>query len=278
MTMGAKIPFLKMSGAGNDFIVIDNRAGLVPEPAGALAARLCARRDAIGADGLLLLEKSGRADFRMRYYNADGSEADMCGNGARCISRFALLCGAAKQEMRFENLAGDFKSLVDQAGQVALDMTAPHSEALNLRIEQDGLDLLGHSLNTGVPHLVLEWPGLSAAPVVALGRKLRHHAAFAPKGTNVNFVEVTGPQSLKIRTYERGVEDETLACGTGSVAAAILMARAGRVKAPVTLTTLSGGQLEVRFTLQGGQAVDVQLIGDARVRFAGEFDPAEFGC
>jgi len=257
--MALKIPFLKMSGAGNDFIVIDNRAGIVPEPASALAARLCARRDAIGADGMLLLERSGRVDFRMRYFNADGSEAEMCGNGARCISRFALLCGAAK------------------AGWVALDMPAPHSEALSLRIEQDGLDLLGHSLNTGVPHLVLEWPGLSAAPVVSLGRKLRHHAAFAPKGTNVNFVEVTGPQSLDIRTYERGVEDETLACGTGSVAAAILMARAGRVKGPVTLTTASGSKLEVRFSLAGGQALSVQLIGDARVRFAGEFEPFEFG-
>jgi diaminopimelate epimerase len=275
--MALKIPFLKMSGAGNDFIVIDNRAGIVPEPASALAARLCARRDAIGADGMLLLERSGRVDFRMRYFNADGSEAEMCGNGARCISRFALLCGAAKAEMRFENMAGDFKSVVDQAGWVALDMPAPHSEALSLRIEQDGLDLLGHSLNTGVPHLVLEWPGLSAAPVVSLGRKLRHHAAFAPKGTNVNFVEVTGPQSLDIRTYERGVEDETLACGTGSVAAAILMARAGRVKGPVTLTTASGSKLEVRFSLAGGQALSVQLIGDARVRFAGEFEPSEFG-
>jgi diaminopimelate epimerase len=113
--------------------------------------------------------------------------------------------------------------------------------------------------------------------VVSLGRKLRHHAAFAPKGTNVNFVEVTGPQSLDIRTYERGVEDETLACGTGSVAAAILMARAGRVKGPVTLTTASGSKLEVRFSLAGGQALSVQLIGDARVRFAGEFEPSEFG-
>jgi diaminopimelate epimerase len=227
---------------------------------------------------MLLLEKSGRADFRMRYFNADGSEADMCGNGARCISRFAFLKGVAKAEMRFENRAGDFRSLVDQAGGVSLDMTPPHDEALNLRLEQDDLDLLAHRLNTGVPHLVLEWPGLSAAPVVALGRKLRQHADFAPQGTNVNFVEVTGPQSLRIRTYERGVEDETLACGTGCVAAAILMTRLGRVKAPVTLTTASGGRLEVRFRLEaGGQARDVQLIGDARVRFAGEFELSEFG-
>ncbi len=181
--MGTKIPFLKMSGAGNDFIVIDNRAGLVPEPASALAARLCVRRDAIGADGLLLLERSGRLDFRMRYFNADGSEAEMCGNGARCISRFALLSGAAKAEMRFENMAGDFRSVVDASGGVVLDMTDPHGEALNLRLELDGLDLLAHRLNTGVPHLVLEWPGLDAAPVVALGRKLRHLAAFAPQGT-----------------------------------------------------------------------------------------------
>jgi diaminopimelate epimerase len=274
--MSIKIPFLKMSGAGNDFVVIDNRLGVIPEPANALAAALCPRKNAVGADGMLLLEKSSRKDFRMRYFNADGSEAEMCGNGARCISRFAFLVGAAGQAMEFENMAGDFKAGVDSKGSVALDMTLPHSEALNLSLEQDAQAYAGHFLNTGVPHLVLEWPGLDRAPVLELGRKLRHHPHFAPKGANVNFVEVTGPSSLSIRTYERGVEDETLACGTGSVAAAIVMHRLGRVKAPVSLKTASGVLLGVAFSMNQAQAEGVQLSGDARILYEGSFDLKSF--
>jgi diaminopimelate epimerase len=213
----------------------------------------------------------------MRYFNTDGSEADMCGNGARCISRFALLMGAAGAEMEFENMAGDFRSGVDAAGNVRLVMTEPHSEALNLSLVQDGRTHTGHSLNTGVPHLVLEWPGLDEAPVFELGRKLRNHPAFAPKGTNVNFVERTGPSSLKVRTYERGVEDETLACGTGSVASAILMARLGKVQAPVTVLTRSGVALTIHFKLENGTAREVVLEGDARVLYEGDLDLAAFG-
>ena len=275
--MAEKIRFLKMSGAGNDFVVIDNRAGIVPEPATTFAARVCARQAAIGADGLLLLEKSPRKDFRMRYFNTDGSEAEMCANGARCIARFAVLVGAVGRSMDFENLAGDFHAGLTEDSRVRLDMTEPHSMRLDVEVEAQGRKLKVHSLNTGVPHIVVPWEDLNDAPVRDLGRALRHHEAFAPKGTNVNFVRVTGPKAIQVRTYERGVEDETLACGTGSVASAILMARLGRVQSPVAVTVRSGSVLTVHFELDGDSARQVALEGPAVVLFEGELDLAAFG-
>jgi diaminopimelate epimerase len=274
---GRTIHFLKMSGAGNDFVVIDNREGLVPEPATQFAARVCARQAAVSADGLLLLERSPRQDFRMRYFNTDGSEAEMCGNGGRCIARFAALVGAAGPEMQFENLAGDFHAALSADGRVRLDMTEPHSERLRLKVATSLGQLEVHSLNTGVPHIVLPWDALAAAPVRELGRELRYHAAFAPKGTNVNFVRVTGPRALEVRTYERGVEDETLACGTGCVASAILMSRLGHVSAPVAVTVKSGSLLGVSFTLAGEQAQRVVLEGEAVVLFEADLRLEAFG-
>jgi diaminopimelate epimerase len=271
------IRFLKMSGAGNDFVVIDNRALVVPEPATEFAARVCARQAAVGADGLLLLERSPRKDFRMRYFNTDGSEAEMCGNGGRCIARFATLVGAAGTEMDFENLAGDFHAAVTGEGRVRLDMTEPHSERLALLVDTGRGSVEVHGLDTGVPHLVVPWDDLEQAPVRELGRELRQHPAFAPKGTNVNFVRVTGPSAIAVRTYERGVEDETLACGTGSVASAILMARLGRVTPPVRVTVRSGSQLGVHFTLTGGRATGVALEGEAVVLFEGDLRLEAFG-
>jgi diaminopimelate epimerase len=272
-----KIRFLKMSGAGNDFVVIDNRAGIVPEPATTFAARACARQAAIGADGLLLLEKSPRKDFRMRYFNTDGSEAEMCANGARCIARFAVLVGAVGRSMDFENLTGDFHAALTEHNRVRLDMTEPHSMRLDVEVEAQGRRLKVHSLNTGVPHIVVPWEDLNDAPVRDLGRALRNHEAFAPKGTNVNFVRVIGPQAIQVRTYERGVEDETLACGTGSVASAILMARLGRVQSPVAVTVRSGAVLAVQFELDGDSVRHVALEGPAVVLFEGELDLAAFG-
>jgi diaminopimelate epimerase len=274
---GRTIPFLKMSGAGNDFVVIDNRAGVVPEPATRFAARVCARQAAVSADGLLLLERSARKDFRMRYFNTDGSEAEMCGNGGRCIARFATLVGAAGPDMQFENLAGDFHAALTGDGRVRLDMTEPHSERLGLRVETSRGPLDVHSLNTGVPHVVLPWDDLESAPVRELGRELRNHAAFAPQGTNVNFVRATGPSAITVRTYERGVEDETLACGTGSVASAILMARLGRVTPPVAVSVRSGSILEVHFAITGEQATGVALEGGAVVLFEGDLLLEAFG-
>ncbi len=275
--MDRAIHFLKMSGAGNDFVVIDNRGRVVPEPATAFAARVCARQAAVSADGLLLLEKSERKDFRMRYFNTDGSEAEMCGNGGRCIARFASLVGAAGATMEFENLAGDFRAALIEDGRVRLDMTEPHSLRLGFEVETSRGRLTVHSLNTGVPHILVPWEDLDQAPVRELGRELRFHAAFAPQGTNVNFVRATGPSAIQVRTYERGVEDETLACGTGSVASAILMTLIGRVTPPVSVRVRSGSTLRVPFQLDGQQAREVALEGEAVVLFEGDLSLSAFG-
>ena len=160
---------------------------------------------------------------------------------------------------------------------VRLEMTEPHSERLAQRLETSHGVLEVHSLNTGVPHVVVPWDDLAAAPVLELGRELRQHAAFAPKGTNVNFVRVTGPGAIAVRTYERGVEDETLACGTGSVASAILMARLGRVVPPVAVSVRSGSILAVHFTLTGERAKGVALEGEAVVLFEGDLRLGAFG-
>jgi diaminopimelate epimerase len=271
------IPFVKMSGAGNDFVVIDNRAAVVPEPASGLAAKVCARQAAVGADGMLLLEKSPRKAFRMRYFNADGSEAEMCGNGARCIARFASLVGAAGQDMEFENMAGDFRASLQPGGSVRLEMTEPHSMQLNRSVTVDGKAYTVHTLNTGVPHALVEWKGLDSAPVFELGRKLRYHPDFGPKGTNVNFGEALGKDQMAVRTYERGVEDETLACGTGSVASAILMAALGKVSSPVSVQVKSGAWLTIHFNLAGQKAGQVVLEGPAVVLYEGKLNLEAFG-
>ena len=270
----SKLKFYKMSGAGNDFVVLDNRKGEVSAsmPLQQFAARICDRHRSVGGDGLLLVEPSTRKDFRMRYYNADGSEADMCGNGARCIARFASVIGAAGEKMTFENLAGDFSAEILKDGQVIVQMSKPHSMQLNQQLEVDGQFLVGHSLNTGVPHLVVPVRGIDEFPVVELGRKLRFHEAFQPKGTNVNFVGVLGKHAIKERTYERGVEDETLACGTGAVASAILMAAIGECESPISVTTSGGDLLEISFKLTGHEASEVSMKVGAEITFAGEVD------
>jgi diaminopimelate epimerase len=264
--------FYKMSGAGNDFVVLDNREGRVSGDLNAFSAHVADRKRGVGADGVLLLEKSPRKHFRMRYFNADGSEADMCGNGGRCIARFANLMGAAPLKMEFENLAGDFEASVLEDGQVVLRMTKPHSLKLDLDLPVDGTVHRGHFINTGVPHLVVPVPDAAAVDVAGLGPKLRYHEAFAPKGTNVNFVQVLGPDTILVRTYERGVEGETLACGTGSVASAIVMARLGKVRAPVAVTTSGGDILSIGFSLAGDEATDVTLKGQAEITFQGTLD------
>lgn len=268
----AEIAFFKMSGAGNDFVVLDNRAGQVSGDLNAFSAAVSDRKRGVGADGVLLVEPSSRKHFRMRYFNADGSEADMCGNGGRCIARFANLMGAAPTAMEFENLAGDFKAQVLADGSVELQMTQPHSLKLGLELPVDGGLVKGHSLNTGVPHLVVPVADIQAVDVFGLGRRLRQHPAFAPKGTNVNFMQVTGPSSIAVRTSERGVEDETLACGTGSVAAAIIAARLGLAASPVAVATHGGDTLTISFKLDGDGATGVSLKGQAEVTFAGTLD------
>ena len=264
-----KIAFWKMSGSGNDFLVIDGRdPSLIRDPS-YFARQVCRPKVSVGADGVLLLEKSEAADFMMRIFNADGSEAEMCGNGARCIARFAYLKGIARERMAFETVAGLVQAQI-MGRRVKVKMGKPKDLALNQRIRIGEEEFLLHRVNTGVPHVVSAVKELKEASVVDLGRKIRFHEAFQPAGTNVNFIAVDDSHHVHIRTYERGVEDETLACGTGSVASALISAALGEVNSPVHLHTWGGETITVYFERRGWQFQDVFMEGGATVAYEGE--------
>jgi diaminopimelate epimerase len=259
-----------MHGGGNDFVLIDHRARFIPEAEQPqFARRVCHRQLGAGADGLILIEDCPSANFRWRFYNADGSEPEMCGNGGRCAARCAVMLGIAPAELSFETLAGTIKAAV-KGRRVKLLMTGVGDICLDQSIPLETETLLGHFMKVGVPHVAVPVMDLDAAPVTQWGRAVRFHPLFAPAGTNVNFIRTEGPQTLRIRTYERGVEDETLACGTGSVASALLAARLGQVKSPVTVHTLGGEALIIHFTSQGESFSEVFLEGDALVAYQGE--------
>ena len=264
------IHFYKMHGGGNDFVLIDHRAGFIPEAEQpALARRLCHRQLGVGADGLILIEASRAANFRWRFYNADGSEPEMCGNGGRCAARFAVLLGIAPETLSFETLSGVIHAEV-RGRRVKLALTGVGDFQLNQTIPLEEANVTGHFVRVGVPHLVVPVDDLEAAPVTEWGRLLRFHQMFQPAGANVSFVRFTGPENLSIRTYERGVEDETLACGTGSVAAALVGACLGRLSSPVEVLTRGGEILTVFFRPQSGACREVYLEGDALVVYQGE--------
>ena len=272
------IPFVKMSGSGNDFMVIDNRSRLVPEKQlHQLVVGSCRRRVSVGADGLILIEPSASVDFKWRFFNADGSLPEMCGNGARCAARFAFLHGIAGRRMAFETRAGVIEAAVMDAG-VRIRMTAPCELETGLTIALEGLPTVVSRINTGVPHVVLPVDDIATVDVVATGARIRHHRDFAPDGTNVNFVAVANSGRVSIRTYERGVEGETLACGTGAVAAALILARERRLPSPVSLTTRGGAELRVFFGLAGDRFEDIFLEGDARLIYRGELCEEAWRC
>ncbi|MFH1148295.1 MAG: diaminopimelate epimerase [Pseudomonadota bacterium] len=271
MIPGKKIPFFKMSGSGNDFIVIDNRSGVISISEGSNAARrLCRPKVSVGADGLILIESPAQSgtDFKWRFYNADGSEAEMCGNGGRCAARFAYVNGIAGQKMVFETLAGLIKAEVLDL-RVNLEMVRPHGLRPGIKILTNGDPWVLHFINTGVPHAVCLLPELESIDVREIGRKIRFHEEFQPAGANANFVKVLDKNSIAIRTYERGVEDETLACGTGSVAGAIIASLREGVKSPVCVHTRGGETLNVYFKSAPDGICDVFLEGEARIIYEG---------
>ncbi|MHB1016185.1 MAG: diaminopimelate epimerase [Desulfurivibrionaceae bacterium] len=270
MTLQFPIAFTKMSGTGNDFIFIDHRTPfLTREEMPAFARAVCERRVSVGADGLIFIEKSESADFRWQFLNADGSWAEMCGNGARCAARFAHDRGIAPARMRFETVAGLIEAEV--TGQsVKLKMTAPTGLHLEEKIAINGQEQVVHSLNTGVPHAVLFMDNIHQAPVQEWGRAIRFHEHFQPAGTNVNFVQQQGDNGLIVRTYERGVEGETLACGTGAVASAIIAGLLGKVRPPVTVTTSGGEELIIHYALAGQEISGVYLEGPAHFIYEGQ--------
>jgi diaminopimelate epimerase len=263
-----QLSFTKMNGAGNDFVMIDNRdQALALDPP--RVALLCDRHRGIGADGVLAVEPAQQgADFRMRYYNADGGEAEMCGNGARCFARFAQRLGWNNREMSFETLAGVIRASFP-GDLVRITMSDPHSHRPPFDLETNGRILNVHFLNTGVPHAVVFTDDIAAVDVARDGAALRYHPAFAPRGTNANFVQVLAPESIAIRTYERGVEAETLACGTGVCAAALLYSLRAGSSSPVRVKVRGGDTLEVGFEASGSGFRNVALTGPADFVFDG---------
>ncbi|MBI3991398.1 MAG: diaminopimelate epimerase [Candidatus Omnitrophica bacterium] len=262
-----KIAFVKMCGAGNDFVVIDNRNVKVPRLK-RFAQEVCDRKRGVGADGLLLLEKSNRADFKMRIFNPDGSEPDMCGNGARCIAFYANRNRAASDKMTFETRAGLISAGV-KGKNVKLKLNGPLKPALDIKLNIDGKTLIVSRINTGVPHAVVFVNNLTSVNVKGLGKKIRYHKRFSPAGTNVNFVKVSGKHSISIRTYERGVEDETLACGTGSTASALISSLVKGVISPVNVNTYGGDILKIYFEKSGEGFKNVFLEGKVKEVFEG---------
>ena len=255
------IPFSKINGSGNDFLLIDNRQGIMRRAdLPAFVGKVCDRSRSIGADGVIFIETSRRADFRWRFFNADGSRAEMCGNGGRCAARFAVERKIAGRVMGFETDAGLIRAEVS-GRRVKLQMTSPHGLALSRSLTLGGRKITYSFLNTGVPHAVLFVPDLEKIDLMGTGRGIRTHRAFAPRGTNVNFVRVRKGEVL-IRTYERGVEGETLACGTGAVAAGILSALHGHVRPPVTVRTRGGEVLTIHFDAEREGFGEVYLDGD----------------
>jgi diaminopimelate epimerase len=273
-----RIHFFKMTGTGNDFILIDNRRGNVDaDHCGEFVRLACRRRLSVGADGMILIENDPEVDFKWRFFNADASEAEMCGNGARCAARFAYLTGIVdKHRMAFRTLAGIIKAEL-LGDRVKIGMTAPHSLRTGLSIEAGGRSFNLDFIDTGVPHavcLVADEKELESADVERWGRALRFHPHFQPAGTNVNFACVHDAAHMSVRTYERGVEGETLACGTGAIASALIPAARGEVHSPVEVKTRSGESLMIHFepASAGQPSGDVQfkavyLEGEARIAY-----------
>jgi len=244
--MKKSINFWKMSGSGNDFVVVDNRQTVVKNPA-AFAKKYCDRKFGVGADGILLVEKSKKYDFRMVYFNSDGSRASFCGNGSRCISLFAYLNKIAPEKMSFESDAGLIYSEIMPQNAVKVKMPEPKNIKLNFDLTVDGKKFSAAFANTGVPHTVIFVNDIEKTDVETTGRKIRWHKMFQPAGTNVNFVKITNKNKISVRTYERGVEGETLACGTGTVASAVISILKKYAVSPLSSETRGGETLKVHY-------------------------------
>ena len=271
------IPFVKMHGAGNDFVVVDHREPFLSEPAGTLLRRLCDRRRGVGADGVLLLERDPELDFAMRYHNADGGRAGFCGNGARCLARFALDRGLGRAGVvRFRSDAGVQEARRMPGGAIELHFGRVAAPGVPETLEAAARTFTGSEFRVGVPHFVIEVAQVEAVPVAEWGAALRVHARFAPAGANVDFVARLsaaggpGPARVAMRTYERGVEAETLACGSGAIASALWAGGEG-ARSPVEVRTAGGDVLVVSFE-RAGEGYDVRLTGPAEVSFRGTWE------
>lgn len=264
------LEFVKMNGAGNDFVLIDNRDGTV-QLNRAQIVQLCHRQRGIGADGLFLLVpcRSGKARWAWDFYNNDGSTAAMCGNGARCFARFIQMVTGDPTDTSFETGAGVIQAHFE-GSLVRVGLTPPRDLRLSRTVRLTDGEVVAHSLNTGVPHAALFVEDADRAMVTTVGPQVRYHPDFGPSGTNVNFVQVLGPNAIRVRTYERGVEGETLACGTGVTACALISARLHGFESPISVRVQGGDTLQVSFAQKGDHFEDVHLTGPADFVFEGK--------
>jgi diaminopimelate epimerase len=271
-----ELAFVKMSGAGNDFIIIDNRDGKIKEASG-LAKKICDRHWGVGADGLVLIEPSDKAAYRMNYYNSDGSYGGMCGNAGRSVALLAYRQNIAHQKHEFEALGHIYSASIDSK-EVSIRMKDPAKLSLHRNLVVNKKKIEYHSIDTGAPHVIVEIgqfdkkKNLQNFDIYYWGNLLRWHKKFSPKGTNVDFLKRLDNGSVQLRTYERGVESETLACGTGSIAAAIVAHKLWKLNPPVTIIPTSGVALTVDFTVAGKKISDVILKGPTTITFSGKFD------
>lgn len=260
------LSFSKYSGCGNDFVLVDNRSSFFPLTNGLLIRRLCDRQCGIGADGVILLENSQMGDFRMRIFNSDGSEAEMCGNGLRCLGRFLEDLAIQGKNFLIE-VMGRLFPLTLHSKNIQICMGPPkiaiYHQTLSMGFDSFSFDFL----NTGVPHVVIFVDNLEAIDLDKIGPKIRHHERFAPQGTNVNFVSTKTEKALSIRTFERGVEQETLACGTGSTAAAIAANKRYGYKNPIIVITRSGEEMVFNLKTNKGEVEDIIMEGPAKFLF-----------
>ena len=262
------IPFSKLNGSGNDFLLVDDRAGVMKGiDLPAFVRKVCDRSRSIGADGAIFIATSRTADFRWNFFNADGSVAEMCGNGGRCAARFAAERRIARRRLAFETLAGLIRAEVS-GRRVKLQMTRPRGLVLGKTLTLKGKRIEYSFVNTGVPHAVIFVPDLEKIDLMGTGRGVRTHRVFAPRGTNVDFARVRDGAVL-VRTYERGVEGETLAFGTGAVAAGILAAAHGLVEPPVSVRTRGGDVLIIHFDAGRADFGDVYLEGETSWSYDG---------
>ena len=267
-----ELKFYKYTGAGNDFIMIDGFI-LTPQEINEIIEKIpywCARGTGVGADGLIIIQKHDTLDFQMRYFNSDGSEAEMCGNGGRCAAKFTFNQGYASQKLKFKAISGIYTAqILDEDVKLQMqDAEWPQEKTVKISAGKAH----GFLINTGVPHFILFKQNnsiLNQDEISNWGREIRFHEAFQPSGTNVNFIELIDEHNLNIRTYERGVEQETLACGTGSTAAGIIAVVNGLCKSPVHLKTRSGLILTIDLELKKEKVMNIFLTGEARLVYTG---------
>ncbi|MEA3305215.1 MAG: diaminopimelate epimerase [Candidatus Omnitrophota bacterium] len=263
--------FTKMTAAGNDFIIVDNREGKLESniaPLSKLAKAVCERKRSIGANGLLALENSGKADVAMRIFNPDGGEVTMCGNGSRCMAYYVVQKGLAGNTHSIETKAGILKAEVE-GNDVKIELTQPMDISCNFSLDLSDCRYKISFVNTGVPHIVHFVEDLDGIDIKKIGRDMRFHKEFAPDGANVNFVKITGKCELSIRTYERGVEEETLACGTGAVASSVIASELHAMEPPIKVKTPGGEVLIIRFKKINGEYKEVYLEGKVKLVYEG---------